>query len=164
MYAADTQSLQKALQDIELPELSGKQYKLDHWKGNTVLLNFWASWCTPCQYEIPHLVNYQKRYADQDFQIISIGLDDKSKLQNVKRSLGINYPVLVTTQHHGAELLTKLGNPQQIIPYTLIIDRQGNITHRQHGEFDDEAFELFLKPLLTQPDVEGNKETIESQN
>lgn len=148
LHAADSQQISQVLSTIELPDLSGKQQRLENWKGKTILLNFWASWCTPCQYEIPHLIKYQQRYGDNDFQVVSIGLDEKRKLQNVKRSLGINYPVLVTSQQEGADLLTRISNEQQIVPYTLIITKDGDVAHRHTGEFDDSAFEFYVKPLL----------------
>lgn len=145
---ADTAAPQQTLDAIELPDLTGDRLSLDHWKGKTILLNFWASWCAPCQYEIPHLINYQNLYAEKNFQVVSIGLDEKRKLNNVKRSLGINYPVLVTTQQAGAALLAKLGNNQQIVPYTLIINAEQEIVYTHRGEFDDDAFEMHVRPLL----------------
>lgn len=145
LHAADAEP---ALYTIELPDLSGESHSLKDWQGKTILLNFWASWCTPCQYEIPHLINYQKQYGENNFQVISIGLDEKRKLKNVKRSLGINYPVLVTSQQKGADLLTRLGNKQQIVPYTIIITKQGKIAYKHLGEFDDDAFKLYVEPLL----------------
>jgi len=146
--AAQSPGISQTLNSIALPDLSGVQRKLENWQGKTLLLNFWASWCTPCQYEIPHLVKYQKQYAEHNFQVVSIGLDEKRKLKNVKRSLGINYPVMVTSQQHGSELLAKLGDKQQIVPYTMIINSQGRLIYKHQGEFDDSVFELYVKPLL----------------
>lgn len=148
VHAADALQISRTLDSIELPDLSGELKRIDDWNGKTILLNFWASWCTPCQYEIPHLVNYQKKFADSNFQVVSIGLDDERKLKNVKRSLRINYPVLVISQLQGADLLVKLGDKQQIVPYTLIIDAEGNVVYRHQGEFGDDAFELYVRPLL----------------
>lgn len=151
LQALESGSLEPVLDEISLPDLSGQTRTFEHWKGRTILLNFWASWCTPCQYEIPHLVRYQQQYADKNLQVIGIGLDDRRKLENVKRSLGINYPVLVIEQFQGADLMAKLGNPQQVVPYTMVIRADGQVMHTQRGQFDDESFDLFVKPLLARP-------------
>jgi len=148
LYAADVQQPKQVLHNIKLPDLSGESHSLKDWKGKVILLNFWASWCTPCQYEIPNLISYQKRYGGKKFQVVSIGLDEIRKLKNVKRSLGINYPVLVVSQQQGADLLVKLGDRQQIVPYTIILTKAGEISYTHQGEFDDNAFDLYVKPLL----------------
>ncbi len=84
-----------AVPAFKLPGMDGKQHELAEWRNKVVLLNFWASWCSPCQTEIRDLVAFQTQYAAQGLQIVGIGLDDEKKLRNVQRSLGINYPVLV---------------------------------------------------------------------
>ena len=137
------------LKSIRLPDLEGRQQELKDWSGKVIMLNFWASWCSPCQYEIPEFVEYQDEYADKGLQVVGIGLDEARKLKNVARTLGINYPVLVIDEQAGAALMREWGNDSGIIPYTVIIDRDGHIRYIHRGRMDEYAFKHYVKPLLT---------------
>lgn len=134
-----------------LPALDGASYPLDHWKGKVVLLNFWASWCSPCQYEIPSLVRMQSEHGWRGLQIIGIGVDREKPLRNVSRSLRINYPVLVAEGDLGRDLLTHWGDKSQIVPYNVVIGRDGRIHFAQQGQFDRDMFEEYIAPLLATP-------------
>jgi peroxiredoxin len=136
------------LQPIRLPDLDGTQRALADWSGKVLMLNFWASWCAPCQYEIPEFVAYQDEYAAQGLQIIGVGLDEARRLKNVARTLGINYPVMVIEEQAGASLMRQWGNDKGIVPYTVIIDRDGHIRYIHRGRMDKYAFEEYVKPLL----------------
>lgn len=131
-----------------LPALDGHDYSLEHWKGKVILINFWASWCAPCQYEIPKLVKMQNHYADKGLQVVGIGVDREMPLRNVSRSLGINYPVLIADDARGRALLERWGNEQQIVPYNVVIDKNGKISFLHLGQFDEEIFEDIVHPLL----------------
>lgn len=136
------------MKPFELPATDGKKHSLADWKGKVILLNFWASWCAPCQFEIPRFVRYQKNYSDKGLQIVGIGLDELNKLKNVERSLEINYPSMVVPQINGAPLLEKFGNDQGIVPYTVVIDKNGTITYIHRGTMEDEDFNDYVLPLL----------------
>ncbi len=136
-------------QPLELPDTRGQKRRLSDWKGSVIMLNFWASWCSPCQFEIPRFVKYQEQYAAQGLQIIGVGLDQAEKLKNVERSLQMNYPTLVISQYDGAALLEQWGNSRQVVPYTVVINQQGVITHTHQGGMDDEDFNEYVLPLLT---------------
>ena len=141
---------------IKLPSTQGKTHTLSDWKGKVIMLNFWASWCAPCQFEIPRFVGYQQKFADQGLQIIGVGLDDMAKLKNVERSLAMNYPTLVVTQDKGAELLKKWGNEQQVVPYTVVIAQDGTIVYIHRGGLDDEVFNEYVRPLLNKRALSRN--------
>lgn len=134
-----------------LPSLGGGSYRLDHWQGKVVLLNFWASWCSPCQYEIPGLVRLQQRHAAQGLQVVGVGVDKSRPLSNVSRSLGINYPVLVAGEAVGSQLLRHWGDSSQTLPYNVVIGKDGTIHYAGVGQFDEEMFDTYVTPLLAQP-------------
>jgi len=134
-----------------LSDLDGKEHNLHEWRGNVIMLNFWATWCGPCQIEIPYFMKYQQNYAGQGLRIVGIGLDDARKLRNYARTLGINYPVLRAEPERQYALLNQWGDPAGVLPFTVIIDRDGRLVFRQIGVFNDEAFEAIVKPLLEQP-------------
>ncbi len=136
------------LKPVRLPDMDGKERALKDWSGKVIMLNFWASWCSPCQYEIPEFVGYQDKYGARGLQVVGIGLDEARKLKNVARTLGINYPVMVIDEAAGADLMREWGNDTGIIPYTVIIDRDGHIRYIHRGRMDAYAFDHFVKPLL----------------
>ena len=136
------------MNEIKLPNTKGEVHSLNEWKGKVIMLNFWASWCAPCQFEIPRFVNYQETYADKGLQIIGLGLDKADKLGNVERSLEMNYPTLVIPEEDQAKLMTKWGNAESIVPYTVIIASDGTMEYIHRGALDDDAFQRHVLPLL----------------
>ncbi len=136
------------LKPVTLPDLKGNKRNLHDWSGKVIMLNFWASWCGPCQVEIPQFVRYQEKYAGKGLQIVGVGLDEARKLGNVARTLEINYPVMVIDESGGAALMREWGNDTGIIPYTVVIDRDGRIRYIHRGQMDDYAFQHYVKPLL----------------
>jgi peroxiredoxin len=134
--------------DIRYPDLSGTPQNLQQWKGKVLMLNFWASWCSPCLAEIKHLIAYQERFGADGLQIIGLGLDDTRKLNNVRRSLEINYPLLVADPKQSRSILKAWGDKTGLIPYTVIFNKQGEVVHAHRGILDDQQFETLVKPLL----------------
>jgi peroxiredoxin len=130
-----------------LPGMDGKPHELAEWRNKVVLLNFWASWCSPCQTEIRDLVAYQSQYAAQGLQIVGIGLDDEVKLRNVQRTLGINYPVLLANSP-GNPVMTDFGNRDGIVPYSVLISREGKVVYTHTGLVTQEIFAEQVIPWL----------------
>ncbi len=137
-----------ALPPVVLDDLHGQHRKLYDWRGNVIILNFWATWCGPCQVEIPHLQRYQAVYGKYGLQVIGIGLDDLRKLRNFARTLNIQYPVLHADPERDFHLLVQWGNAQAILPYTVVIGRDGRLHYSLQGVFDDAVFNEQVLPLL----------------
>ena len=136
------------LPPLVLSDLSGRKRNLYDWHGSVIILNFWATWCAPCQIEIPHLIGYQNSYADTGLQVIGIGLDDERKLKNFARTLAINYPILRADPYRDIHLLRLWGDDAGVLPFTVVIDRNGHLVFMQQGIFDREAFLTYVKPLI----------------
>jgi len=137
-----------AMKPFTLKDTGGKERTLSDWQGKVIILNFWASWCAPCQFEIPRFVRYQSKFAEKGLQIVGVGLDDAAKLKNVERSLEMNYPTMVIDQSEGGALLDKFGNDQRIVPYTVVIDKDGTIVYIHRGSLEEEDFTEFVLPLI----------------
>jgi peroxiredoxin len=130
-----------------LPGMDGKPHELGEWHDKVVLLNFWASWCSPCQTEIRDLVVYQSQFGAQGLQIVGVGMDDETKLRNVQRTLGINYPVLLANTP-GNPMIAAFGNRDGIVPYSVLISRDGKVVYTHTGIITQEIFAEQVIPWL----------------
>jgi peroxiredoxin len=139
-----------------LRDLEGVNHTLAEWKGKVIMLNFWATWCAPCQAEIGDFNAIQEEYRAQGLQIVGLGLDAEQKLRNVQRTLEINYPVLVVDPARNITLMKQWGNSSGIIPYTVVIDRDGQIKFTHLGPLHRDLFEESVLPLLGKGEAKIN--------
>ena len=131
--------------DVVLKDLRGRTVRVNDYRGKVVLLNFWATWCPPCRAEIPDLVRWQREYRKKGLQVIGITYPptDRAEVRRFIRSIKVNYPVAL------GELETKaLFDQGETLPFTVIIDRAGNVRERIEGILLPEEFEQKIKPLL----------------
>jgi thiol-disulfide isomerase/thioredoxin len=106
--------------DFAAPDLfSNTSIKLSDFDGDVILVNFWASWCGPCQVEIPGLIELHHRYKDKGVTVIGIAMDDtEDDARQAARQLGIDYPVV-----RGSDALTRRFGGIMGFPTTFILDR-----------------------------------------
>lgn len=130
-----------------LADLKGGVQPLAQWRGQVLVVNFWATWCAPCREEIPGFVRLQQRYGARGLTFVGIAIDQPDKVAGFAREFRINYPLLVG----GAdtlELLRQVGNRAGVLPYTLVIDREGKLVAREPGGLKEARLEGILQPLL----------------
>ena len=140
-------SANEAIATASFYDLQEKVQPLAQWKGKVLVVNFWATWCPPCLAEIPEFIHLQKKYEKQGVQFIGIAIDQKSKVQTYAKDVGMNYPVLLGDLA-GIDLARRIGNPSGGLPYTVIVDRSGNVVATQLGTLSKEKLEGIIKPLL----------------
>ncbi len=130
--AAETGSLAP---DFVLKDLSGRNVSLSSYRGKTVLLEFWATWCPPCQASVPELIALHNKYQKSGFEIIGIsidsGADTASTVSDFAASNNIPYTVLIAD-----DAVSKAYNVASI-PVSFLISRDGKIIDSYMGYTDD---------------------------
>ncbi len=139
--------VQKHRPEFLLPDLDGKLHNIGEWDGKVVAVNFWATWCPPCRKEIPAFIELQDTYRLQGLQIIGIAIDEKEAVADYADTMGINYPILVGEQK-AVDAAKDYGDRFGALPYTAIVDRQGNIVYIHRGEISRELAETKIKSVL----------------
>ncbi len=125
-------------------DLAGRKVRLTDYLGKVVLLNFWATWCTSCQVELPRFAEWQKKYDAQGLQVLAISMDDNAALvHRTARRLHLNYPVVIGDAKLGEEYGGVLG-----LPVTYLVDRDGIVVEQIKGETDLNAMEVEIKTVL----------------
>jgi thiol-disulfide isomerase/thioredoxin len=144
---ADAPRDASALLGISLPDIAGQQQSLGQWRGKVVVVNFWATWCAPCREEMPEFVRAQSELGSKGLQFVGIAVDQPDKVDQFARELGVNYPVLIGG--YGAiELSKTLGNRLTALPFTIIVDRQGQVAHTQLGPLKPDQLRSIIGKLL----------------
>lgn len=129
------------------PDLQGRAHRLLDWRGKVLLCNFWATWCAPCREEIPLLVSAKQQWAAHRFEVVGIAIDNADKVRDFAETYRINYPVLVADA--GAlQLLRNLGNRAGGLPYTVVLDATGAISHRHLGALSETDLRRVLVSLF----------------
>ena len=128
-------------------DFNRKMQPLDQYKGKLIVVYFWATGCAPCRAEVPELIALHEKYKSRDAVVVGIAVDQADKVEKFAKELGINYPLLVGG-NEAIDLSKKLGNRIGGLPFTVIIDRQGNVVAKVLGETPKGKLEGILKPLL----------------
>jgi len=121
------------LPDFELPTVDGDSFRLsDHLGKSVIVMAFLDTWCEPCKSELPHLSEIYRTHKDEGLLVVAISMDDPTTAAQVapyvKRS-GYTFPVLLDRSTQAANLY----NIHKSAPYTVVIDRQGNIASEKAG-------------------------------
>jgi thiol-disulfide isomerase/thioredoxin len=135
------------LPDFSLPDLDARLHRSGEWLGKVLVLNFWATWCPPCRKEMPVFITLQNEFGDKGLQFVGIAIDEKSKVREFVDFLGVNYLILLG-ENDAVQLSRDLGNRFRGLPFTVIFDRTGRVSHIQAGELQRSALEAQIKPLL----------------
>jgi cytochrome c-type biogenesis protein len=133
--------------DVTFKDLAGKGIPLSSYKGQVVLLNFWGTWCEPCQHEIPLLIDIQNKYASKGFTLIGAATNDEdatvdkfihaTEFNVGGQEMRMNYPVVMNSDDNVAKFGGILG-----MPTTYLITRDGKIAKRYIGSLDQNEAQL----------------------
>jgi peroxiredoxin len=135
----------KKAPEFALKDASGEVVKLSDYRGKVVLLNFWATWCGPCEVEIPWFIDFQREYKDRDFAVLGLSLDEdgwKSVKPFVAREK-LNYRVMVTSEE-----VDQLYGGVDHLPTTFVIDREGRVASSHIGLASKNTYRQEILTLL----------------
>jgi thiol-disulfide isomerase/thioredoxin len=129
-----------------MPDASGQSHALAQWKGKTLVVNFWATWCAPCVDEMPELSALQAEMAPRKIQILGIGIDSPSNIAQFASKYQISYPLYVSGIN-GTELSRQFGNQGGGLPYTVLISSDGTVKKTYLGRLKMKELRADLNEL-----------------
>jgi thiol-disulfide isomerase/thioredoxin len=138
-----------ALFAAALIDLDGQPTTLSKYRGKPLIVNFWARWCGPCKVEIPELVSLQKR--NSGVEVLGLNLENTpATVRDFAYAYDVNYPVFLTREP-GLALMRALGNQKTVLPFTVVLNRHGDIVSSHIGAMSreklDAAVAAALKPV-----------------
>lgn len=136
-----------ALFAASFPNALGEQKAISDYKGKTIIVNFWATWCEPCREEMPALSDLHTAYAAQDVMVLGIAIEDVETIANFNKELTVAYPLLAA-DYEGMDLALTLGNNKSALPYTVIIQPNGSIHQVFFGKVTNKQLEESLSSIL----------------
>ncbi|PCJ44011.1 MAG: redoxin [Moraxellaceae bacterium] len=132
--------------DFSLPSNQGKTLKLSDFRGEVVMLNFWASWCAPCRQEMPLLEGLHKRFKKVGFTVLGVNIDeDVSAAKKILKEISVSFPVMYDSKNKVSEMYAL-----DSMPTTVMIDRKGNkrFLHRGYRPGFEIEYEKQIRALL----------------
>ena len=115
--------------DFALKSSTGENLRLSEYRGDVVMINFWATWCGPCRQEMPLLDELYSRYQRVGFSLLGVNIDDDSRRAiDMASELGVSFPVLFDAGKDVSRLYAV-----EAMPATVLVDREGNVRNVYHG-------------------------------
>jgi cytochrome c biogenesis protein CcmG/thiol:disulfide interchange protein DsbE len=138
----------KPAADFSIPDLEGKLVSLSDYKGQVVMINFWATWCTPCREEIPGFVELQTKYGPEGFTILGLTIDtiDPEEVKEFAIEFKMNYPVLYLGKQK-KQVMKDYFNFRGI-PTSFLIDRDGLIIRKVTGLMEKSFWDKEIRTAL----------------
>ena len=137
--------------DFSLADAAGNPVTAEDFDGQTLLLNFWATWCAPCVEEMPMLSRLQREHAGQGLRVVGLSVDDPGRARAFAEGLGLEYPVLFGAgpAGAGAAMLVgrRYGNASGMLPYSVLVDADGFVRWTHLGAVSREQLEAQLAAL-----------------
>lgn len=134
---------------FELPELSetgeggGAPYDLASLRGRVVLVNFWATWCEPCEREMPAMERLYAAMPREDFELVAVAIDDaESEVRRFQDEYQLSFPIVLDLDQRIYQAYQTMG-----VPESLLVDREGRIVERYVGprEWDAPEYQARLR-------------------
>lgn len=126
---ASSDMIGQPARDFALKSSTGENLRLSEYRGDVVMINFWATWCGPCRQEMPLLDDLYSRYQRVGFTLLGVNIDDDSRrAMKMIEELGVSFPVLFDSSKEVSKLYEV-----EAMPVTVLVDRAGIVRHIHHG-------------------------------
>ena len=142
--AAPAPNAAQKLASLTLPDLEGKAQSFGQWQGKKWVVNFWATWCTPCREEMPMLAELARQHEGA-VQFLGIGIDTPEEMAKFARETPVPYPLLVGGNDI-IELTAQLGNTAMALPFTVVLDERGTVIGQRMGRISEAQLQALLGP------------------
>jgi peroxiredoxin len=139
-------TVQDSAPDFTLKSLEGTNLRLEEYRGQVVLINFWASWCGPCRQDMPLLDRQHQRYVDPGFAVHGVNVEgEEAPARDLINKIPVTFPVLIDAGQLVSELY-KL----EAMPSTVVVDRDGVVRyiHRGYKPGDEAKYVEVVKELI----------------
>jgi thiol-disulfide isomerase/thioredoxin len=143
---AQANAVEALLDSTMMHDADGKPKSLAAFKGQTVVVNFWASWCGPCVEEMPTLAQLNDEYSKKGVKFIGIGVDSEKNVKAFLQKVPVDYPVYVSG-FGGADLARNFGNTAGALPFTVVIDAKGAVRSTKLGQIQPAELKKTLDAL-----------------
>jgi len=143
-----SEAQRRAAPNFTLKDADGNPVNLTDYRGKVVLVNFWATWCGPCEVEIPWFVEFEQKYRDQGFAVLGLSMDDDGwkAVRPYIASHKINYRVMIAS-----EVVSQQFGDIDSLPTSFVLDRQGRIATNHVGLVDKRDYQNEILKLLEVP-------------
>ncbi len=144
-FSAVPAAVQYAAPSLSLSDLGGVQHQLSDYRGQVVLVNLWATWCPPCQAEMPLFQQYFERHKAEGFTVI--GVEDGEPAADVKAfatKYSLTFPIWLDPTHEATDHAFKTMN----LPTSFVIDRSGQVRLTWLGAISEDNLEKYITPLI----------------
>jgi thiol-disulfide isomerase/thioredoxin len=128
---------------FSLGDRTGKSTPISTWRGKSLILNFWATWCAPCRHEIPLLESLYGEWGSRGVEVVGIAVDYRDKVLAYADELKIAYPLLIGEQD-ALDVATALGVASPVFPFTVFTDSRGRVVALFVGELHRPQADLIL--------------------
>ncbi len=142
---------------FSLAGLDGRPTPIDRWHGRAIVLNFWATWCAPCRREIPLLTRVSHDWAQRGVSVVGVAVDHPEAVARFVGELHVDYPVL-TGEQDALDVAKALGVDTPVFPFTVFVDRGGDVVALYLGELHAAEIDLLLGEVTR---VDRDEESLE---
>ncbi|WP_059170998.1 thiol-disulfide oxidoreductase ResA [Bacillus sp. FJAT-27445] len=129
--------------DFVLTDLEGNTHRLSDYKGQGVFLNFWGTWCKPCEEEMPYINNQYKEFKDKGVQVLAVNINESNvAVESFADRYGLSFPIPLDKN---SQVMNAYGVGQ--LPATFLVDKDGKIVRYHTGQLTEQAVKEFMASI-----------------
>lgn len=140
--APDEPAMPEAFWKLGWDSPKGDHIKLESFRGQPLLINFWATWCAPCIEELPLINAFYQQHSAHGWQVLGLAVDRPAAVTAFLKKMPLDFPVGLAGLS-GSELAKSLGNVSEALPFSVVIGRSGQIVQRKLGRLKSEDLQAW---------------------